>query len=105
MYLILDILGLTNKWLIYIGLKRHIFNYEDLNRAVLGQVGAYLYCLYTFFLAFTCCVAYVMITGDSLRDVSAGFGATGVVADRKFYLTLCSIFLVLPLSCLRDMVS
>ncbi len=105
MYLILDMLAVTSHWIVKTGLKRHKHNYEDLTRDVFGPAGGYLHCMYTFFYSFSCCIAYVIITGDCLEHVSVGLGATGVFTDRRFYITLCAVFVMLPLSCFRDMVS
>ncbi len=87
------------------GLKRHRHNYEDLCRNVLGRAGGYLYCVTAFCFTYSSTIAYVIVTGQSLRDVSRGLGATGVFANEKFYIALCAVFVMLPLSCFRDMVS
>ncbi len=97
--------AIASQWVIRTGIKRRHHNYEDLCRNVLGPVGGYLHCVYTFVFAFTSCVAYVIITGQSLRDVSLGLGATGIFANKMFYCALCGVFIMFPLSSFRDMVS
>ncbi len=98
-------LALASHWIIKTGLKRHHNNYEDLVRDVIGPLGGYLHCAYTFVFAYTGCMAYLLIGGESLRDVALSFGATGIFADRRFYTIVGGLFICLPLSCLRDMVS
>ncbi len=97
-------LALTSHWIIKAGHKRHHHNYEDLCRDVLGPVGGYLHCTYTFFYSFTTCIAYVIITGQCLQDVSQAYGAKGIFADGRFYVVICAVFVMLPLSHLRNMV-
>eukprot|EP01084_Bolivina_argentea_P027073 50322_1 len=95
--------ALASHWIIKMGIKRHRHNYEDLCRNVLGRAGGYLYCVTAFCFTYSSTIAYVIVTGQSLRDVSRGLGATGVFANEKFYIALCAVFVMLPLSCFRDM--
>ncbi len=92
-------------WVIKIGNKRHCHNYEDLCRDILGPTGRYLHSAYSFVFAFTSCIAYVVIIGQTSGDVSEGLGATGFFANKRVYIVMCAVFIMLPLSCLRDMVS
>ncbi len=104
MYLILDILAVSSHWIVKTGLKRHKHNYEDLCRDILGPVGGYLHCVYTWIFSFTGCLAYMIIAGQNLADVGHSLGGTGIFGDRRFF-TACCVVIVLPLCLLRDMVS
>ncbi len=98
-------LAISSKWIIKTGLKRHQHNYEELCKSVLGPVGSYCHCIYTFIGTFTGSIAYLLIAGQSLADVMVGIGATGMYADRRFYIAVGSVCIVLPLVSLRDLVS
>ncbi len=105
MYFFLDMLAISSHWVVKTGLKRHQHNYEELCRNVLGPVEGYCHCIYTFVFSFTGCIAYLLIAGQSLADVMVGMGATGMFADRRFYIAASSVCIVLPLVSLRDLVS
>ncbi len=105
MYLILDILAVSSHWIVKTGLKRHKHNYPDLIADLFGQTAGYMHCMVTLIFPSLGCVAYMMILGDSLEHVSVGLGATGVFADRRFYIAVCAVFIMLPLCCFRNMVS
>ncbi len=105
MYLFLDMLGVSSYWIVETGLKRRQHNYEDICRNVFGKAGIYGHCTYTFWFIFTGCIAYLIIAGQSLADVLHGLGATGVLADRRFYTLICGVLIMLPLALFRDMVS
>ncbi len=100
-----DILAVASHWIVKIGLKRQRYNYEDLTRTALGPIAGHLHCYASFFFAFTSSISYAIIAGQSLRDVSQGLGATGVLADRRFYTLICGVLIMLPLALFRDMVS
>ncbi len=105
MYFFLDMLAISSHWVVKTGLKRNRHNYDDLCRNVLGPAGGYLHSTTSVIFSFCSCIAYVMITGSSLRDIAEGLNATGFIVDRRFYILICGVAIMLPLACFRDMVS
>ncbi len=98
-------LAISSHWIIKMGLKRNQHNYDDLCRSVLGPAGGYVHSTTSIAFTFTGSIAYMMIAGSSLKDIAEGLGATGFIVDRRFYILICAVAIMLPLSCFRDMVS
>ncbi len=98
-------LAISSHWVVKMGLKRNQHNYDDLCRNVLGPAWGYLHSATSMILAFTASITYMMIMGSSLEDIAEGLDATGFIADRRFYILICGVAIMLPLSCFRNMVS
>ncbi len=105
MYFFLGMLAIASHWIIKTGIKRNQHNYDDLCRNVLGPAGGYFHSATSFVIAYTSTISYMMVAGSSLADTAEGLGATGFIADRRFYILICSVAIMLPLAFLRNMVS
>ncbi len=105
MYLFLDMLVVSSEWIINVGLKRRRNNYDDLCNDVLGPAGGYFHSITSFVISFTGNMAYMMICGSSFEDIALALKFSGFFADRRFYTLIFAVFIMLPLSSFRDMVS
>lgn len=88
------------------GVKARKLSFESLCEHTLGRPGFYIVSVFMFIFAFGGMLTYLVIIGDSVSSVMARLaGADTIFANRRWDISLMSLIMVLPLSCLKDMSS
>ncbi|CAM9763087.1 unnamed protein product, partial [Ectocarpus fasciculatus] len=98
---------LTNRstnMLIVAGEKIGRLNYEELMVDSFGNVGVYLYSFFVVLLGYGAMSAYLILVADTIPEIAKASGTTnGPFADRHAVIFMFGIFVVLPLSLLKDL--
>ncbi|CBN75648.1 conserved unknown protein [Ectocarpus siliculosus] len=98
---------LTNRstnMLIAAGEKIGRLNYEELMADSFGNAGVYLYSFFVVLLGYGAMSAYLIIVADTIPAIAEASGTTnGPFADRHAVIFMFGIFVVLPLSLLKDL--
>jgi sodium-coupled neutral amino acid transporter 11 len=87
--------------IVSLGVAMHISSYEELCRKCLGRAGFYAVSMAMFTSALGAMCAYLIIIGDTIPQIVKSAGGGNV--DRRPIILFVSIFVILPLSLLKDM--
>lgn len=83
------------RMLIECGMRAGILDYEDLARHLLGDKGYYAALISMFLFGYGAQIAYLVVIGDTIPLLTG--------ANRNLVIGLISLFVVLPLSSLKDL--
>eukprot|EP00520_Triparma_pacifica_P003440 CAMPEP_0118649452 /NCGR_PEP_ID=MMETSP0785-20121206/9711_1 /TAXON_ID=91992 /ORGANISM="Bolidomonas pacifica, Strain CCMP 1866" /LENGTH=502 /DNA_ID=CAMNT_0006541741 /DNA_START=125 /DNA_END=1630 /DNA_ORIENTATION=+ len=90
------------RMIVTLGRDLGVNDYERLAEKIYGPRGYNAICVFMIFLAFGAMVAYCIVVGDVVPEL---LGVTSSPAARPVSILLCSMFVMLPLSLLKDMSS
>ena len=82
------------------------YEYEELCEHTIGKPGFYLVSVFMALFAYGAMVAYLIVLGDTITTIVEGVDvdtAVPILHERQFVIAMVAIFIILPLTLLKDM--
>lgn len=94
----------STRMLVDLAKKVNVYNYEELVYTCFGKAGYIAVCFFMISFAFGALCAYLVIIGETIPMVFEQWGGEGtILVNREFIIIISAVFVMLPLSLLRDM--